>query len=560
LDNLIDYQQMANHLDDEVVIFKVEDRNRYQFIFLNEKAAKKYSPKNPIKKNLQDTLPISEWAKIKRYYKEAVSKENPVTFIQYREESVEETKLSLISSSKDVSNYILAVTKDITKEKHLERKNKFLENNDPITSLPNKSLLKNQLANSILNSKEKKSLTALLYIYVDGFQSVHDYLGHSSCVDQLLIEAIGRINGCFEGEQTLARTGNQGFSLLITDISQQETAVTCAKSIIKSLEEPFYYNEHTYHLSSSIGITYYDGSEETSVEELLKQAELAMYMVKKRYKNHYVVYKEEMQHMIQHQINIGGDIQKALNEEDFFLEYQPIVDMKTYRIKSLEALVRWDHETIGTLHPVQFISPAERTGLIVPLGEWVLREACTQLVKWQEQGLKDVNITVNVSTVQLQKIENFYEMVQKVLAETGVSPENLELEITETIFMENIEALFVIVEKLSDLGVQISIDDFGTGHSSMNVLKYLPVNTIKIHQSFLRDKSDGAKNRAVIKSLSGLAEDLQLKTVIEGIEDEDQLTLALKEGCYLLQGAYFLPPSSVNEVTSYINKKTIITN
>jgi EAL domain-containing protein (putative c-di-GMP-specific phosphodiesterase class I) len=165
-----------------------------------------------------------------------------------------------------------------------------------------------------------------------------------------------------------------------------------------------------------------------------------------------------------------------------------------------------------------------------------------------------------VSTVQLQKIENFYEMVQKVLAETGVSPENLELEITETIFMENIEALFVIVEKLSDLGVQISIDDFGRGHSSMNILKYLPVNTIKIDQSFLREKSDGAKNRAVIKSISGLAEDLQLKTVIEGIEDEDQLTLALKEGCYLLQGAYFLPPSSVNEVTSYINKKTIITN
>ncbi|TVP86052.1 MAG: phosphodiesterase [Alkalicoccus sp.] len=560
MDNLIDYQQLANQLDDEVAILKVEDRNCYQFMFLNDKAVKKNSLKNPINKTLQETLPGPEWEKIQGFYREAVSKEKPVVFIQYREKSVEETKLSLITSSKDGSKYILAVTKDVTKEKHLERKNRFLEDNDPITSLPNKSLLENRLAHSIHISKEKKSLTALLYIYVDGFQSVHDYLGHSSSVDQLLIEAIARINGCFEGHQTLARTGSQGFSLLISDIPQHETAVTCAKSIIKSLEEPFHYNEHTYHLTSSIGITYYDGSEETSVEELLKQAELAMYMVKRRYKNHYVVYKEEMQHMIQHQLTIGGDIQQALNEEDFFLEYQPIVDIKTNRIKSLETLVRWDHETIGTLYPVQFISLAEKTGLIVPLGEWVLRKACNQLMKWQEQGLTGFNITVNVSTVQLQKMENFYEKVQEILTDTGVSPENLELEITETIFMENIEALFVVVEKLSDLGIQISIDDFGTGHSSMNVLKYLPVNTIKIDQSFLRDKSDGAKNRAVIKSISGLAKDLQIKTVIEGIEDEDQLALALKEDCYLLQGNYFLPPSSVNDVTAYINKKTVIAN
>jgi diguanylate cyclase (GGDEF)-like protein len=558
LDNLIDFQQLANQLDDEVAILKVEDRNHYQFVFLNDKATKKYSRDNPINQPLHKTMPVSEWEKIQGSYKEAVSTEKTVVFIQYREESVEETKLSLITNSKDGSKYILAVTKDITKEKHQERKISFLENNDPITSLPNRALLENRIAKSIQFSREKKSLTALLYIYVDGFQSVHDYLGHSSSVDQLLMEAIGRINGCFEGHQTLARTGSQGFSLLISDIPQHETAVTCAKSIIKSLEEPFHYNQHTFQLTSSIGIAYYDGIGDMSVEELLKQAELAMYMVKRRYKNHYVVYKEEMQQMIQQQINIGGDIQQALNEEDFFLEYQPIVDMRTNRIKSVETLVRWDHTTIGTLYPIQFISLAEKTGLIVPLGEWVLREACTQLKKWQDQGLTDFNITVNVSTVQLQKIESFYEMVQEVLKDTGVSAENLELEITESIFMENIEALFVIVEKLSDLGIKISIDDFGTGYSSMSVLKYLPVNTIKIDQSFLRNESDGTKNRAVLKSISGLANDLQIKTVIEGIESEDHLALALKEGCHLLQGHYFLPPSSVEDITAYINENTVI--
>ncbi|WP_147803262.1 sensor domain-containing protein [Alkalicoccus halolimnae] len=558
MDNLIDYQQLANQLDDEVSILKVEERNRYQYVFLNDKAAEKNSPDNPINKTLQEILPVSEWEKIQGSYKEAVSTGKPVVFIQYREESVEETKLSLITNSKDGSKYLLSVTRDITEEKHQERKIRFLENNDPITKLPNKSLLESRLATSIQISREKKSLTALLYIYVDGFQSVHDYLGHSSSVDQLLIEAIGRINGCFEGHQTLARTGSQGFSLLISDIPQHETAVTCAKSIIKSLEEPFHYNQHTFQLTSSIGITYYEGSGETSVEELLKQAELAMYMVKRRYKNHYVVYKEEMQQMIQQQINIGGDIQQALNEEDFFLEYQPIVDMRTNRIKSVETLVRWDHATIGTLYPVQFISLAEKTGLIVPLGEWVLREACTQLKKWQDQGFTDFNITVNVSTFQLQKMESFYEMVQKILKETGVPAENLEMEITETIFMENIEALFVIVEKLSDLGIKISIDDFGTGYSSMSVLKYLPVHTIKIDQSFLRNESDGVKNRAVIKSISGLAKDLRIKTVIEGIENEEQLALALKEGCHLLQGHYFFPPSSVEDVTAYINEKTIL--
>lgn len=441
---------------------------------------------------------------------------------------------------------IFGIAKNITPQKLQERKIKLLAYNDPLTLLPNKALLDDRINQSILETRKQKNLMALLYVDLDGFKNVNDYLGHS-IGDQLLIEASQRISRCLENRQTLARIGGDEFVILLSDVLNKEAGVNCAKKIIEVLKEPFELHEVSFQLTCSIGVTYYDGSKAVTGEELLKQADLAMYHIKKRGKNNVVVYNEEMNINIKRKITLETDMRKAIKDGDFYLEYQPIVHTKTKKTISAEVLIRWNHKSLGRIPPNQFIPIAEETGLIIPIGEWVFRTACLQLKKWQQEYFETFRISINVSVRQLQEQKRFIETIKTILKETGVAAKDINIEITETLFMENYEELSQMIHQLYSLGLHISMDDFGTGYSSMSILKNLPIHTIKIDRSFIDDVEVGSRNRALINSIIKLAERLDMQTVGEGVENEKQLAILAEENCDYVQGFHICRPVSAEE-------------
>ncbi|MBW7850396.1 MAG: EAL domain-containing protein [Rhodospirillales bacterium] len=434
---------------------------------------------------------------------------------------------------------LVVVGRDITERKLAAERIRRLAHHDSLTDLPNRVLFQERLREAIAQARRNGTLIALMFLDLDKFKDVNDTLGHY--VGDLLLKAVAeRLGGCIRKTDTVARLGGDEFAVLLTNLSTIDGASTVAEAIVESIAEPFQLDENEIITSTSIGITIFPHDADDA-DRLLKFADLALYRSKAEGRNGYHFYVSEMGAEVQARKAIERDLRQALGGSELGLHYQPLIDLRTGTITGSEALIRWFHPGRGTVSPVEFIPIAERTDLIYPIGRWVLHQACLQAAAWHRAGLQACRVAVNLSPAQF-KHQYIIPTVRDVLEQTGLPPRLLQLEITESIAMQNIEASIDILGELRDLGIQVSIDDFGTGYSSLNYLKRFPVDKLKVDRSFVRDIFVHPDNAAIVRAIINLGHGIGTKVNVEGVETLDQLEFLVAHGVDEAQGFLFSRP------------------
>jgi diguanylate cyclase (GGDEF)-like protein len=388
-----------------------------------------------------------------------------------------------------------------------------------------------------------------MFLDLDGFKNVNDTLGHS-VGDELLRAFAHRIQQSLRKSDMLARWGGDEFVVLIPRIENIEEARILAQRMIDSLKQPFEICGYLLYVRSSIGIAIYpkDGADG---ETLVKNADGALYRSKSLGKNHYQFYTSTISSETSEKFKIENLLHQALEKEQFLLHYQPQINIKTGAICGMEALIRWNHPKLGLIFPGKFISVAEETGLIVPIGEWVLKTACQQNQLWQQAGLPPIRMAVNLSAQQFQQ-PSFIKVIKQILRDTKLDPQLLELEITETTIMQNLEFARQMIDHLRQMGIHISMDDFGTGYSSLGYLKQIPFHSIKIDQSFVRELKDDPEDLAIISAVLAIGKGFNLRVIAEGVETQQQVDLLIKLDCQEMQGYRFSRPLPVDEATKFL--------
>ena len=410
---------------------------------------------------------------------------------------------------------------------------------DLLTDLPNRVMFNDRLTLALAHANRHHKMLAILFVDLDRFKTIVDTLGHA-IGDHVLRGVAERLSGSLEEGDTLARLGGDEFVILLPQIHRADKAVKLAQKVLEALKPAFYFSGHELHITTSIGIALYpyDGED---ADTLLKNADTALYRAKEQGRNNYQLYTPAMNARAFERLALENSLRKALERKEFLLHYQPQQDLKTGEITGMEALLRWQHPDLGLVYPAEFISLAEETGLIVPLGEWVLRTAAAQNKAWQKAGLPPMVVAVNLSARQFQH-HDLVESIARVLRETGLEARWLELEITESIAMQNADYTIIILRDLKEMGMQISMDDFGTGYSSLSYLKKFPIDTLKIDQSFVRDLSSDLNDAAIANAIIVLAHSLKLKVVAEGVETPEQKAFLKEHGCDKTQGYLFSNP------------------
>jgi diguanylate cyclase (GGDEF)-like protein len=410
---------------------------------------------------------------------------------------------------------------------------------DVLTDLPNRTLFKDRLTLALAHANRYRNMLAVIFVDLDRFKNIIDTLG-PAIGDRLLQGVAERLGSCLDEGDTLARLGGDEFVILLPRLQRADKAVKIAQQVLEVLKPVFVFNGHELHITTSIGISLYpyDG---TDVDTLLKNADTALYRAKEQGRNNYQLYTPAMNARAFERLAMENSLRKALERKQFLLHYQPQMDIETGRICGMEALVRWQHPDLGLVYPAEFIALAEETGLIVPLGEWVLRAACAQTRAWHQAGCPGLTVAVNLSARQFQH-QGLMDTITRVLKETEIDPRKLEVEITESIAMQNADFTNVILRHLKDTGVQIAMDDFGTGYSSLSYLRKFPIDTLKIDQSFVRDLTTDPNDAAIANAIIVLAHSLKLKVVAEGVETREQETFLKAHHCDKLQGYLFNRP------------------
>lgn len=410
---------------------------------------------------------------------------------------------------------------------------------DALTDLPNRILFEDRLIQALASAQRSRQTLCTMFLSLDHFKKVNDTLGHALGY-RLLQEVAERLIGSIREGETVARFEGDEFALLLTQISDTEGVVDVAQHIKEALNLPFTIDGHELFITISIGISLYpdDGRDAPT---LLKNAGAALYRAKEQGGDTYQFYTSDMNAKALKRLAMENSLHRALERKEFEVYYQPQVDTSTKQVVGMEALVRWQHPELGLVSPAEFIPVAEDTGLIVPIGEWVLRAACTQSKSWQEEGFTLLRVAVNLSARQFQQ-QNLSDMVIQVLQETGLNASDLELELTESSIMKNVESAIRTLSELKAMGINISIDDFGTGFSSLGYLKRLPIDILKIDQSFVRDATTDPDDAALIMAIITLAHNLKLKVIAEGVETEEQLRFLHLLRCDVWQGYLFSKP------------------
>jgi diguanylate cyclase (GGDEF)-like protein len=434
---------------------------------------------------------------------------------------------------------ISGTTLDITARIRAESEIQQLINFDTLTGLPNRNLLHDRLKLAIAQSAREQHLMAVLILDLDRFKRINDTLGHGAG-DKLLLAVSQRLTACVRDSDTLARLGGDEFVILLTNVGHEEGISAVAQKILAVLAEPAYVDGHEIYTTGSIGIAVYPMDGEDG-HVLLKHADLAMYQAKEQDRNNVQFFSREMNIKVLERMILENSMRKAIEREEFFLLYQPQVDARSVQIVGMEALVRWNHPDLGVLAPDKFIYLAEETGMIIPLGEWVIREACRQNKSWQEQGFPPLRVAVNLSGRQFGQ-QSLDEAVAAILMETGLDPEWLELELTESTLMKNVEANIQLLRKLKAMGVSLSIDDFGTGYSSISYLKHFPISRLKIDRSFVRDITTNPDDAAIAEIIIAMAQTLKLNVTAEGVETRAQMEFLSFHNCIEMQGYLFSRP------------------
>ena len=434
-----------------------------------------------------------------------------------------------------------ALVHDITVRKQLETQLQHQAFHDSLTNLANRALFTDRLAHALTRQgRHPLSTLAVLFLDLDDFKTINDSLGHAAG-DQLLLAVAERMRGALRPEDTSARLGGDEFAVLLEETGR-EGAREAAQRLQDALHSPFEVQGRQVVMRGSIGIST-SHAEGTTPDDLLRHADLAMYTAKARGKGRIEFFEPRMHHAVIRRLELKADLEEAIAAGQFELHYQPIVDLRAGRLVGLEALVRWRHPERGLVAPGEFIPAAEESGLIIPLGRFVLETACRQMATWRAEGLatERLNLSVNVSTHQLQD-PGFAEMLQAVLAESRFEAARLTLEITESALMDDIEATAAILQHLKTLGLRLAIDDFGTGYSSLSYLERLPIDVLKIDRSFIAALRRGSEVPVLVRSIIKLGQTLRMDVLAEGIEREEQLVRLRELGCRLGQGFYFSPP------------------
>lgn len=449
----------------------------------------------------------------------------------------------------EITHYV-GIFRDLTDLKQREEQLIYQEHYDALTGLPNRHLFHQQLLLVLAHARQCQHEVGIISIDLDGFKNINDSFGHQMG-DLLLREAAQRLQSCCQEGATLARWSGGQFMLLLPKLERDgEDAIAVANAILQAFARPFFIESHELFCPLSIGISISpnDGEDAAVLEQ---NADTALYRAKEQGHNRYMFYAKRMHEELIARLELEKDLHKALKSGEFRLYYQPKVDVKSGKITGTEALLRWQRSASEVVPPDRFIPTAEETGLILPLGAWVLRSACQQTKVWQENGFPNLSISVNLSAKQFQD-DHLIDVVQNVLKETGLAAHDLCLEITEHTLIGNMEAAIDVMAALQALGVQFSIDDFGTGYSSLNYLRRLPLHQLKIDRSFVREIPHQSGDMAIAKAILSLSHTLNLTVLAEGVETTEQLNFLQEHDCDEMQGFLFSQPVPVDEVTTLL--------
>lgn len=444
---------------------------------------------------------------------------------------------------------------DLTEYKQAEEKVNYFAYHDSLTNLPNQELFKDRLKHALVVSERNEQMLAVVLVDLDRFGTINDTLGYVTA-DQLLREVAKRIVACVRESDTVARFGGDDFALLLTDVNRPEDAAKIAQHIQEALSAPFNFDEQELFLTSSIGISLNPDDAKDAVT-LLKSAGTALNRAKELDGNNYQFYTSGRTTRALRQLVLENNLRPGLERDEFIIHYQPQVNIQSFQLVAMEALVRWEHPALGLLYPSEFIGLAEDNGLIVSIGEWVLRTACLQSKAWQDAGFDPLRVAVNLSARQFQQPE-LVESVAQILKDTGLDPDLLELELTEGSIMKDPNQAIRKLHQLKAMGIQISVDDFGTGYSSLNYLKRFPIDTLKVDQSFVRDINTDPDNEAIVSAIITLAHALKLNVIAEGVETQEQLESLRALKCDEVQGFLFSQPLSVAQFTDLLAERLSI--
>ena len=449
-----------------------------------------------------------------------------------------------VTDEHGVVQHYEGTVEDITERKLYEKRIEQQANYDTLTGLANRSLLNDRLQQSIMTAALYGTRLAVIFVDLDRFKYINDSLGHH-VGDQLLCEMSRRLSSCVREGDTVSRLGGDEFVLLLNGLGEVDAVASLMERLLEEITLPWITQSGQFDVTSSIGIALYpdDGSD---AQTLLKHADSAMYRAKELGRNNFQFFTEELNAMMTERLELETGLRRALERNQFCLYYQPRVDIRTGAITGAEALLRWRASDQEMMQPGKFIPVAEETGLIVPIGEWALREACQQNLAWQQAGLSPLVVAVNVSLRQFQR-DDFLQTVSSVLQQTGLAAAALELEVTESSVMHNAERLIDMLSNIRALGVHISVDDFGTGYSSLSYLKRFPVDRLKIDRSFVQDILVDKDSEAIVRTIIALGHNLGLKLVAEGVESAEQVAYLLANGCDELQGFYYGRPMPAHE-------------
>jgi len=446
---------------------------------------------------------------------------------------------------------MVGITQDITENKRADERLHYLAHYDILTGLPNRVLLHDRLNQAMIEADRQDHMVAIMFIDLDRFKIINDTLGHDTG-DRLLKQVAERLLGCLRQGDTISRLGGDEFTVILTRVGHVDDVTHAAQKIIASFDPPFRMGEREMFMSPSIGITLYP-FDDTTPENLLRNADAAMYHAKEMGRNTFRFYTAELNRRAAKRLATETALRHALERDEFLLHYQPQVDLKTGRVTGMEALIRWRHPEMGLVPPLEFIPLAEETGLIVPIGEWVLHTACTQAKRWHQAGFRHLKMAVNLSGRQFQQ-KNLVDQVKSALKKTGLPARCLDLELTESLLMHNTGQTLTAMKKLSKLGVDFSMDDFGTGYSSLSYLKRFPIDTLKIDRAFVRDITTDPDDAAIAQAIIAMSHSLGVHVIAEGVETAKQLAFLRANRCDAMQGYYFSKPIPAEDMNRLLLK------
>jgi len=428
---------------------------------------------------------------------------------------------------------------DVTAARAMSFRMSHLAQHDSLTDLPNRLLLNDRLTRAIASARRNGNRLAVLFVDLDRFKDINDSLGHA-IGDKLLQSVAERLVARVRNSDTVSRPGGDEFVVLLSELEHPEDAAVCAKKMLTALTAPHRIAQHDVHVTVSIGVSTYpeDGQD---AETLVKSADTAMYQAKENGRNNYEFFRQDMNIRAVERQSLEGSLSRALERHEFVLHYQPKINLEKGAITGAEALIRWLHLDRGLIPPAQFVPIAEDTGLLLPIGQWVLHEACRQARAWLDAGLRPVPVAVNISAVEFRD-KGFLEGVRAILKDTRLEPRYLELELTESVLMQHAESSASVLQALKTMGVQLAVDDFGTGYSSLSYLRRFPIDTLKVDRSFVRQITADADDAIIASAVISMGKSLKLRVVAEGVETREQLAFLQDQRCDEGQGYYFSRP------------------